>query len=290
MENRRERGIFLKGKNEEKKTRKKAHVRKKKNLFLTEGTITSAAEASAFADQAGYPVILKAAMGGGGRGMRVVRAADEMAAAFDLASGEAAAAFGDGRMFCEKLVEDPRHIEVQILADNHGGVVHLYERDCSVQRRHQKVVEIAPAPNLPEATRAALHRDAVALAKAVNYRNAGTVEFMVAKDGSHYFLEVNPRIQVEHTVTEEVTGKFFFSFFLSVVISFSLGKKKLNLFTSSTFSKKKKKFQNSFKASTSSRRRSASPAAPPWPTWGWRTRPRSGPLPGSRFSAGSRAR
>jgi hypothetical protein len=143
-------------------------------------------------------------------------------------------------MFCEKLVEDPRHIEVQILADNHGGVVHLYERDCSVQRRHQKVVEIAPAPNLPEATRAALHRDAVALAKAVNYRNAGTVEFMVAKDGSHYFLEVNPRIQVEHTVTEEVTGKFFFSFFLSVVISFSLGKKKLNLFTSSTFSKKKK--------------------------------------------------
>ena len=188
-------------------TKKNLEKLQQQQKQTTEGTITSAAEASAFAEKAGYPVILKAAMGGGGRGMRVVRAADEMAAAFDLASGEAAAAFGDGRRFCEKLVEDPRHIEVQILADNHGGVVHLHERDCSVQRRHQKVVEIAPAPSLPEATRAALHRDAVALAKFVNYRNAGTVEFMVAKDGSHYFLEVNPRIQVEHTVTEEVTGK-----------------------------------------------------------------------------------
>lgn len=205
----------------------------------TEGTITSAAEASAFAEKAGYPVILKAAMGGGGRGMRVVRAADEMQAAFDLASGEAA--FGDGRMFCEKLVEDPRHIEVQILADNHGGVVHLHERDCSVQRRHQKVVEIAPAPSLPEATREALHRDAVALAKAVNYRNAGTVEFMVAKDGSHYFLEVNPRIQVEHTVTEEVTGEFYCCFRVFFFISpfFSLSEKKSSLFFS-YFTKKKK--------------------------------------------------
>lgn len=179
--------------------------------------------------------------------MRVVKAADEMAAAFDLASGEAAAAFGDGRMFCEKLVEDPRHIEVQILADNHGGVVHLYERDCSVQRRHQKVVEIAPAPNLPEETRAALHRDAVALAKAVNYRNAGTVEFMVGKDGRHYFLEVNPRIQVEHTVTEEVTGNgegeeeeivSFFSFVLLPFFFFPLSRKLTFFFSTS---KKKKK-------------------------------------------------
>ena len=115
--------------------------------------------------------------------MRVVRGPDEMAAAFATASSEAAAAFGDGRMFVEKYVEDPRHIEVQILADNYGNVVHLHERDCSVQRRHQKVVEIAPAPGLDPAVAAALHSDAVKLARHVGYRNAGTVEFMVAKDG-----------------------------------------------------------------------------------------------------------
>jgi pyruvate carboxylase len=149
----------------------------------TDDALASAADAAAFAEGAGYPVILKAAMGGGGRGMRVVRGPDEMAAAFATASSEAAAAFGDGRMFVEKYVEDPRHIEVQILADNYGNVVHLHERDCSVQRRHQKVVEIAPAPGLDPAVAAALHADAVKLARHVGYRNAGTVEFMVAKDG-----------------------------------------------------------------------------------------------------------
>ena len=149
----------------------------------TDDALASAAEAADFAASAGYPVILKAAMGGGGRGMRVVRSPDEMAAAFDTASSEATAAFGDGRMFCEKYVEDPRHVEVQILADNHGNVIHLYERDCSVQRRHQKVVEIAPAPGLNPTVAAALHADAVKLARHVGYRNAGTVEFMVAKDG-----------------------------------------------------------------------------------------------------------
>lgn len=162
--------------------------------------------AKAFAASAGYPVILKAAMGGGGRGMRVVRTEIEMAESFARASNEAKAAFGDGRMFVEKYVEEPRHIEIQILADHYGNVVHLYERDCSVQRRHQKLVEIAPAPNLSDEVRRVLYADAVRLCQAVKYRNAGTVEFMVDKNGRHYFLEVNPRVQVEHTVTEEVTG------------------------------------------------------------------------------------
>ena len=125
---------------------------------------------------------------------------------FQRASNEALAAFGDGAMFVEKFVEDPRHIEIQILADNYGNVIHLYERDCSVQRRHQKVVEIAPAPNLDDDVKQKLYADAVKLAKHCGYRNAGTVEFMVDKYGKHYFLEVNPRIQVEHTVTEEITG------------------------------------------------------------------------------------
>ncbi|GLC41025.1 hypothetical protein PLESTB_000951200 [Pleodorina starrii] len=172
----------------------------------TNQPLSSPDEAKEFATKFGYPVILKAAMGGGGRGMRVVRHESEMSDAFIRASNEARSAFGDGRMFVEKYVEEPRHIEIQILADHYGNVVHLYERDCSVQRRHQKVVEIAPAPKLPNATRRALYEDAVKLARHVGYRNAGTVEFMVDKDGNHYFLEVNPRVQVEHTITEEITG------------------------------------------------------------------------------------
>lgn len=172
----------------------------------TTDALTSAAEAKVFAQEAGYPVMIKARSGGGGRGMRVVRSEEEMDELFQRASNEAAAAFGDGAMFVEKFVEDPRHIEIQILADNYGNVVHLYERDCSVQRRHQKVVEIAPAPGLSQEIKERLYRDAVALAKHCGYRNAGTVEFMVDKNGNHFFLEVNPRIQVEHTITEEITG------------------------------------------------------------------------------------
>ena len=172
----------------------------------TPDAITSAEEAKMFASQAGYPVMIKARSGGGGRGMRVVRSEVEMDELFQRASNEALAAFGDGAMFVEKFVEDPRHIEVQILADNYGNVVHLYERDCSVQRRHQKVVEMAPAPLLPIDIKTRLYEDAVKLARHCGYRNAGTVEFMVDKQGNHYFLEVNPRIQVEHTVTEEITG------------------------------------------------------------------------------------
>ena len=125
-----------------------------------------------------------------------VSADNEMGELFARASNEARSAFGDGSMFVEKYVEDPRHIEIQIFADSYGNVVHLYERDCSVQRRHQKVVEIAPAPNLDQKVKQALYDDAVKLAKHVGYRNAGTVEFMVDKYGKHYFLEVNPRVQV----------------------------------------------------------------------------------------------
>lgn len=155
----------------------------------------------------GYPVMMKAAMGGGGRGMRVVRSEADLPNAFEQAQREALSAFGCGDVFLERFVERARHIEVQILGDHHGGLVHLYERDCSVQRRHQKVVEIAPAPNLSPKIRDALCEAALAIGRQVNYANAGTVEFLVDADRDEfYFIEVNPRIQVEHTVTEEVTG------------------------------------------------------------------------------------
>jgi acetyl/propionyl-CoA carboxylase alpha subunit/acetyl-CoA carboxylase carboxyltransferase component len=164
-------------------------------------------DALAQADALGYPVMLKAAAGGGGRGMRRVPGREEMADAFARCRSEATGAFGNGALFLERLLDRPRHIEVQVLADAAGTVLHLYERDCSVQLRHQKVLEIAPAPRLPEPLRGRLHDDAVRLARAAGYVNAGTVEFLVDPDSeSHCFIECNPRIQVEHTVTEEVTG------------------------------------------------------------------------------------
>lgn len=184
-------------------------IAKECNVATVPGTdepLSSADEAKDFCKTYGLPVIMKAAMGGGGRGMRVVRSMDEVEETFVRCASEAEAAFGDGRIFIEKFVEDPRHIEVQILADGYGNVVHLFERDCSVQRRHQKVVEMAPAHELDDKVRQAIFDDAITLAKHVNYKNAGTVEFLVGADGSHYFIEINPRIQVEHTVTEEVTG------------------------------------------------------------------------------------
>jgi pyruvate carboxylase len=173
----------------------------------TDGPVHNLDEARAFIDSGvGYPVIIKASMGGGGRGMRVVNSADELAENFERASSEALAAFGDGTVFIERYVNKPRHIEVQILGDGKGNVVHLFHRDCSVQRRHQKVLETAPAVGLPPATEQAMIDDAVRLTKAANYFNAGTVEFLVDQQGRHYFIEVNPRIQVEHTITEEITG------------------------------------------------------------------------------------
>ncbi len=158
------------------------------------------------AKRIGFPVMIKAAAGGGGRGMRVVRSSEEFIPEFREARGEARTAFGDDTVFLEKYIESPKHIEVQILGDEHGNIVHLFERDCSVQRRFQKVVEIAPAPGLAQATREKLYDYALQLARAVSYSCAGTVEFLLDKDENIYFIEVNPRIQVEHTVTEEVTG------------------------------------------------------------------------------------
>lgn len=172
-----------------------------------EKAIETEAEALEFANSCGYPVMLKAAAGGGGRGMRIVRSEEELLPQFRSARSEAAKAFGIDDIFIEKYLENPKHIEVQILGDKEGNIVHLYERDCSIQRRHQKVIEFTPALCLTDEQRSAICEDAIKIAKAVNYRSAGTVEFLLDHTtGKHYFIEMNPRIQVEHTVTEMVTG------------------------------------------------------------------------------------
>jgi pyruvate carboxylase len=169
--------------------------------------VSSVEDAKALAERLGYPVIVKASMGGGGRGMRVVQSADRLPEAIESAQREAGSAFGIPDVFLEKFVQRAKHIEVQLIGDRHGGLVHLFERDCSIQRRHQKVVELAPAPNLPPAVRQGILDAAVAVGKAVGLDNAGTVEFLYDTDAEKfYFIEVNPRIQVEHTVTEQVTG------------------------------------------------------------------------------------
>ena len=168
--------------------------------------LTSAEEALEKAKEFGFPIILKAASGGGGRGMRLCEKPEDVAPAFELVRSEAKKAFGNDDIFIEKYLVEPKHIEVQILADQYGCIRHLGERDCSLQRRYQKVVEFAPAWSVPQEIRDKLYEDAVKIAKAVNYVNAGTVEFLVDKNGNHYFIEMNPRIQVEHTVTEMVTG------------------------------------------------------------------------------------
>ena len=172
----------------------------------TPGPVEKFEDVKAFTDEYGFPIIIKAAFGGGGRGMRVVRKQEELKDSFDRATSEAKSAFGNGTVFVERFLDKPKHIEVQLLGDNHGNVVHLFERDCSVQRRHQKVVELAPAKDLPKDTRDSILNDAVKLAKSVNYRNAGTAEFLVDQQNRYYFIEINPRIQVEHTITEEITG------------------------------------------------------------------------------------
>jgi pyruvate carboxylase len=178
-------------------------------VATTPGThepIASRQEAQRLAQEFGFPVILKAAAGGGGRGMRRCDTVEEVGANFDLVKAEAKKAFGNDDIFMEKFLVQPKHIEVQVLGDEQGHVVHLYERDCSLQRRYQKVVEFTPAFSVPQEVRRALYDDAVKIARAVGYTNAGTLEFLVDREGHHYFIEMNPRIQVEHTVTEMVTG------------------------------------------------------------------------------------
>ncbi|WKZ11641.1 MAG: acetyl-CoA carboxylase biotin carboxylase subunit [Gammaproteobacteria bacterium] len=170
------------------------------------GVITNADHAVKIAREIGYPVMLKASAGGGGKGMRIARSDAECREGFERATNEAQAAFGDGRVFAEKFIEDPRHVEIQVLADKHGNVIYLGERECSIQRRHQKVLEEAPSPLLDEKTRKAMGEQAVALAKAVDYSSAGTVEFVTDQQRNFYFLEMNTRLQVEHPVTEMVTG------------------------------------------------------------------------------------
>ena len=170
------------------------------------GLIETEDDAARIAAETGYPVLLKASAGGGGKGMREARSEEEVRTAFRTAQAEAEAAFGDGSMYLEKLIEHPRHIEVQILADRAGNVVHLGDRDCSMQNHHQKLLEEAPAPFLDERTRSMLLSAAVRAAKAAGYVSAGTVEFIMDRDGNFYFIEMNTRIQVEHPVTEEVTG------------------------------------------------------------------------------------
>ncbi len=172
----------------------------------TDAPIEHDEEALIFAKQHGYPVIIKASAGGGGRGMRVARSQQELLEGLVSARREAMGAFGNPAVFLERYIEHPKHVEVQVLGDEHGGLVHFYERDCSIQRRHQKVVEFAPSLALTPEKREALCADALAIARAVRYRNAGTFEFLLDGDSRHYFIEMNPRIQVEHTVTEMVTG------------------------------------------------------------------------------------
>ena len=170
------------------------------------GALKDEEEALSVADSLGYPVILKAAAGGGGRGMRVVRDREGLAQAFLTCQAEAAAAFGSSEIYLETYLEDPRHVEIQILADRHGGMVHLGERDCSIQRRHQKLLEEAPSPAVGPELRKVLGAAAVAVGRAAEYENAGTVEFLLDRAGRFYFIEVNARLQVEHPVTELVTG------------------------------------------------------------------------------------
>ncbi len=172
----------------------------------TENALADEAEAKRVAAATGYPVMLKAAAGGGGKGMRLVKSANEVASAFRAAVSEAKSAFGDGRVYIEKYIGSPRHIEFQILADHHGHVIHLGERECSIQRRHQKVIEEAPASVLDAELRQTMGETAVRAAQACDYRNAGTIEFMFDKNRQFYFLEMNTRLQVEHPVTEMITG------------------------------------------------------------------------------------
>ncbi|HTQ00312.1 MAG TPA: acetyl-CoA carboxylase biotin carboxylase subunit [Casimicrobiaceae bacterium] len=185
--------------------------------------IADAQAAVKIARDVGYPVMIKASAGGGGKGLRVAHNDREAADGFAACRAEAKASFGDDRIFIEKFIEEPRHIEIQVLGDGHGNTVYLWERECSIQRRHQKVIEEAPSPFLDDATRRAMGEQAVALARAVNYQSAGTVEFVVGRDRSFYFLEMNTRLQVEHPVTEMITGLDLVEWMIRVAAGEKLG-------------------------------------------------------------------
>ncbi|MFC0524973.1 acetyl-CoA carboxylase biotin carboxylase subunit [Pontibacillus salicampi] len=172
----------------------------------TASAVSSKEEAIQFAEEIGYPIMLKASAGGGGIGMQVVASDEELAKAFESNSKRAEMFFGDGTMFLEKKIVEPHHVEIQVLADKVGNTIHLFERECSIQRRHQKVIEEAPSPFITEDTRQRMGEAAVTAAKAIGYENAGTIEFLVDKDQYFYFLEMNTRLQVEHPITEEITG------------------------------------------------------------------------------------
>ena len=172
----------------------------------SEGLLASPEEAAELAKGMGYPVMIKATAGGGGRGMRLVTTPDQLENLFKAAQGEAEAAFGNPGLYMEKFIDRPRHVEVQILSDRHGNVIHLGERDCSIQRRHQKLLEESPSPALTPELRLRMGEAAVAAARSINYEGAGTVEFLLDRKGDFYFMEMNTRIQVEHPVTEMVTG------------------------------------------------------------------------------------
>lgn len=196
-----------------------------------EDGVNTVQDASVFAKECGYPIMIKAAAGGGGRGMRIVHSEDELEYAFSSAKNEAKKAFGNDLMFIEKYLEKPKHIEVQVLGDKFGNIVHLYERDCSIQRRHQKVVEFTPAFSLSEEKRNEICEDAIKIAKHVNYRGAGTLEFLVDMHGDHYFIEMNPRIQVEHTVSEMVTGIDLVQSQILIAEGFSLNSEEIGLYS-----------------------------------------------------------
>ncbi|SDW40619.1 pyruvate carboxylase [Tepidimicrobium xylanilyticum] len=194
-----------------------------------ERAISSVEEIMEFANSYGYPIMLKASAGGGGRGMRVVRSEDDLKRQFQSAKEEAKKAFGIDDIFVEKYLEKPKHIEVQILGDKYGNIVHLYERDCSIQRRHQKIIEFTPAFSISEELRQKICDDALKIGKAINYRGAGTVEFLLDRYGNHYFIEVNPRIQVEHTVTEMTTGIDIVQAQILIAEGYSLDSKEIGI-------------------------------------------------------------
>lgn len=194
-----------------------------------EKPLKSVREAREVAEIIGYPVMVKASNGGGGRGMRIVRHAEDLEREFENARSESRKAFGEDLIFIEKYIEDPKHIEVQVLGDKYGNIVHLYERDCSVQRRHQKIIEHAPAFSLPEEIREKICSDAVKIAKYVGYSSAGTLEFLVDKHGDHYFIEMNTRVQVEHTVTEQITGVDIVQSQILIAEGYNLSDPEINL-------------------------------------------------------------